>query len=372
MSEEFSVDELLNPVIIYIHREYFFHYTFSNSTDAFIENILKNHSTDFKNYFSRHKDDLEKQDNIFNQLSFVWSFLVENKRYMEGCDFWRYILSIVNEWEKENHSRVHKGSIYYWWGGTELLQGNIDAGYLLINQAVEEDAITHKIKNPDTPAFKTLTLRFDDSNQYWYPIVIEYGKYLQQRLLNYSTDPTYNLDWLIKKFLIKPEYLELSVLLSKTTASLYILDNAYLPPLNSIYTSQNLISVIQQLILIVDNFYKITHSIHNDMDFDKICKSYIKDVSGKNDGQMQPEFSYVCECSNRDLSNTLESIILNKFVFTNGLSISKDEKYVYLLYKLRNYSAHDITKSDLVIKYDQQIKQAAFNLLFGFIKIYSK
>ena len=64
---------------------------------------------------------------------------------------WQLALAPALESESQNPGhKIHKGTAYYYWAITAILRGDIDKGYALMHQALEEDIATTGQKFPDS------------------------------------------------------------------------------------------------------------------------------------------------------------------------------------------------------------------------------
>jgi lipopolysaccharide biosynthesis regulator YciM len=54
---------------------------------------------------------------------------------------WQLAVQIATQWETLNQSkyRIHKGAAYYFWAVTCILKEDLEKGFLLMHQALEED-----------------------------------------------------------------------------------------------------------------------------------------------------------------------------------------------------------------------------------------
>ena len=109
--------------------------------------------------------------------------LAQNGRLEDAKWYLERVLQSINQFEQRNGTLIHKGPMYYFWGGTSLLLGQIDEGFLLMHAAYEEEI---RIKEPQpTPSFKFVSLNFSDKNHRFYPLVNMYADYLQQFIVPY-------------------------------------------------------------------------------------------------------------------------------------------------------------------------------------------
>ena len=107
-------------------------------------------------YFTRHPIVSPVQDHFINNLTPIWNTFRNLSRLGPAQRFWEHVYSLILHLESHFHTRIHKGSIYYYWGGTAILNGELEKGYVLMHSALIEDAETNK--NPHPVSYTHLTL----------------------------------------------------------------------------------------------------------------------------------------------------------------------------------------------------------------------
>ena len=123
----------------------------------------------------------------FDNFTPIWNGLLAAGRYDDAEALWRAALAPVLKFEADNPPRqVHKGTAYYFWGMTAILRGDLDKGYALSHQAVEEDVLTTKSPFPDTPAYALATLNFAKHDQAFRAWVVAQAQYLNTHQNAYS------------------------------------------------------------------------------------------------------------------------------------------------------------------------------------------
>jgi hypothetical protein len=89
------------------------------------------------------KGDYKSQDNFFYNFIHIWAHFLERQLFGSAEQLWHDVLDLADNWEKINPGqRIHKGFPYYYRGVTLILNNDLDKGFLLMHQALEEDKIT--------------------------------------------------------------------------------------------------------------------------------------------------------------------------------------------------------------------------------------
>ena len=102
---------------------------------------IENPQLFFDNTIDKHFE----HDSFFNKQTGHWLQFIYNFRYDAAEELWDSLLQFAYKWESINvGKRIHKGTPYYFWGVTCILNNDIDKGFLLMHQGLEEDKKTHK------------------------------------------------------------------------------------------------------------------------------------------------------------------------------------------------------------------------------------
>lgn len=189
-----DLGESVNSQFLRLHESHF-------SGRGFDLTKFRNEALDF---FDHSDGNYHAHDGFFNNFTIIWqSFL--NQRLFKNAEYlWDFALNIAYDWENKNQNkRIHKGTPYYFWGVTCILNGDLEKGFLLMHQALEEDKRAHQTNTPKTPAYSFVTLDYENQNQFFRPKVIEIAKFLDENLNSYrsSREGTLTLPDFKSKFL---------------------------------------------------------------------------------------------------------------------------------------------------------------------------
>lgn len=114
-------------------------------------------------YFDNNVGTATAHDAYFNNFTVIWRSIVDAGRLSQAERVWVQALHPAQQWEQAHQGqRIHKGTPYYFWAVTALLRGDVDHGYLLVHQGVDEDVRT--LGRPalilrDTPSSASTTTR---------------------------------------------------------------------------------------------------------------------------------------------------------------------------------------------------------------------
>jgi len=143
---------------------------------------------DPQTYFDQNLDNYGAHDAFFNQLTIPWQFFLNQGRFRAAEQLWNLALKIAYDWQSKNQNkRIHKGTPYYFCGVTCILNGDLEKGFFLMHQALEEDKETHKTLTPGGPAFCFVALDYQEQNQFFRPKVEEIAKFVEEKLNIYRS-----------------------------------------------------------------------------------------------------------------------------------------------------------------------------------------
>ncbi len=335
----------------------------------FIRDRYKDLESNIHSYFDGKIDNTVGQDYLFNNLTIIWKTYQINGRVGEAQQFWQDILNIVLDWESSRNSRIHKGSLFYFWSQTAILQGQLDKGFFLIHSAYEEDVLTNKNQLPGTPAFRTVSLDYSEKGNLLYGLVESWAKYLGNLISSYQTltGNKLSLDDFRAKFLNQPPNRDVLFSFTYTLARFYDFDLLPSSILRGNFTSLFELNSLFDLVLVVDSVIYSSISTPNSDDWKFInLASHVLVKSGisPDSGQNGTHFRHINSMKNVDFDRTLNELMDQTLVYPDGIKPSKLECDLGVTYCLRNYSAHSIGSFPIIRQRYGDIRQSVFNTLF--------
>lgn len=298
----------------------------------------------------------------FNNFAIIWKNFLGNGNFDEAELLWQMALNPVLEFESSNPGReAHKGTAYYYWGITAILRGDIDKGYTLMHQAVEEDITTSGNQFPDTPAYAFANLNFAKQDQAFRQWVVFQAQFINVRLNNYSAqyNRKFTLEMLRDRFLNSPPSTDIVFLFAFTIARLLRISSAPVHTLQSKFSGQ----------LFINLFFDITLSIETAAKAKNLGgKSFIdhaKFISQKTNNPLtKNQLRYINDEFIRDFDNTLMKNVNGLFELTDGTPLNRFQSDIAIAYGIRNKGGHDVSSSPTVWKEFNKIEQALLNVLF--------
>src|SRR5215208_388594 len=140
-------------------------------------------------HFFNHNNSSNDLDSYFNNFMPLWQFLLQQGSFFYAEQLWEIAVSISKKWEEQQNQnrKIHKGAGYYFWAVTCILKEDLEKGFLLMHQALEED---RKNVNPaniqSTPAYSFVILDYEQQNQFFRKKVLEMAKFVEQKMNHYQ------------------------------------------------------------------------------------------------------------------------------------------------------------------------------------------
>jgi hypothetical protein len=160
-----------------------------------------------KKYFTRVAGNPGQHDLFFNNFAPAVVPLMNRGNFVQAQRTWKSALDIATAWEGENAGQyVHKGTGYYFWGMAALESGDLDAGYLLIHQALAEDLRKNEQVWPGGAAAAFATLDYAEPMQAMKELVNDQAAFVEERLATYRNTraKTLTIDQVRTSFLSQP------------------------------------------------------------------------------------------------------------------------------------------------------------------------
>lgn len=313
-------------------------------------------------FFNRADNTAGLQDKFFTNFSVIWRNLLASGQHDAAEHIWQMALRPALNWESQNKGRfIHKGTPFYFWGMTSILRGDLDTGFSLIHQSVDEDCRTSAVKFPDTPGFAFATLNYTKTDQAFRDWVVFQAKKLAETIQSYCGlyGKSLTLDDFQKRFLINPPNMDTIFLFVYTLARLNHLQDVPNYALSSGFAGQLEMNLLFDLTLVLDAAVKAKNAAHWKF-IDHVV--YLSNIAGL--GISEDKFKEINGEFNNDFDLTLATILNGGFKFKDGSLLTGISNDIAVAYGLRNRAAHNISSASTIWKEFGSIKQKLFNALF--------
>lgn len=154
----------------------------------------------------------DRKANYENHDKFFESFINSNEllqsllmagwpKVAEGV--WGKALEIASAYEAEHNNSIHKGTPYSFWGVTCILSGDLDMGFHLMHQALDEDKKTYGADFKRKPGYAIVKMDHTMVYQFFRDGVMQVAAFVEDKLQCYRASGAYtlNLDILRTKVL---------------------------------------------------------------------------------------------------------------------------------------------------------------------------
>lgn len=175
-NETFELNSLSHQMNEQFESVYRYYYSYK----PFDINLFKKSALSF---FDTTKD-IKLHDRYFVNFTILWQMLVRNGSFFFAEQIWQLAVQIARDWEALNQSKnkIHKGAAYYFWSVTCILKEDLEKGFLLMHQALEEDRRNRSNELTGTPAYAFVKLYYQQQHQYFIRKVLEIAGFLEERL----------------------------------------------------------------------------------------------------------------------------------------------------------------------------------------------
>lgn len=330
-----------------------------------------------KGYLNEHKHkDWKLFDRFFNRFNLFWTTIAKDKQNLKLRNYKRIkhvfdnLLGIVNEWEEEDNSKIHKGTPYYYYGMASIINGDLEKGFSLIHQAAEED---RRYNRKDTPAYYFILLNSTKANQLFYPKVYHVSELLKDLINKYQEKHGMSLDItaLRERFLSNSDYIEESYLFVYCIFKFnWFLEEIHINFRKNHYASYIESSLIFDICKVCESVLKKIYEGRNTTNkewllpklFDELC-----DDTGV--GLIQNDFDQGLNNDRKEMCgfHTTILLLLNEaYIFKNLPVPNEDIGYnLGMTYILRNFGGHDIKEMDIIYdNFEEIFKRVLFTFFY--------
>jgi len=311
---------------------------------------------------------VDTHDRYFNNFTPLWGLLLQQGLFFHADQLWQIAIEAAKKWEENQQNQnymIHKGAPMYFWGVTCILKEDLEKGFLLIHEALNED---RRNINPDdiqgTPAYAFITLNYEQQKQYFRHKVLEISQFLEQKLNAYqaSRNGRITMSELRERFLRNSHLVEQVIL--------FVFELFYLKKLlsenkqgltHNVYRSMLLVQSIFTFSLLIDNIIKNKYNNpdpHKQQFIDLLI--YLSEKANlKLD---KSKLLKVKKMFTDDPTQTVEDLVNSCSILRT--KIQPLEEDMALSYCFRNAAAHKIGNRPYIHVDFNNIVDRLFNLFF--------
>lgn len=356
-----DLNEELNDQFEQLHRAYLLNESFD--WDDFKENS--------HDYFDQEFSDHSGYDSYFNNFTPLWNILLNQSLMKPAQELWQRSLEIAHEWEANNNDRIHKGTPFYFWGMAAILNDEIEKGFLLMHNALEEDRETHNTANPDLPSRHFVLLNPDPQAQAFHDKVDQMGDFLEEYLEDYRNQRSGALTF--SEF--RTHFLEETGLQETAFSFVYnlfrlemLVNRTQEIPQENTFGSLHQADIFFAVCRIIENVfgYHLQSAVGQGAGFgtylDNFSSNYGLSLHSHN------RLGDVNDDRGNDFEATVRELLQGRYSFSDGASPNPVEADLCLAYCFRNFGAHNITDYPVIYSNFEEIAQRLLNSLFYVIE----
>ena len=339
----------------------------SNSSQA-IKTTYKEILAGAKLFFDNNVNRFDEHNRFFERFIPEWTSSLDQGKYNYAELIWEAVLDEALVWENSMSERIHKGAPYYYWGVTCILKEDLEKGFLLMHQALEEDKKSAAlVKFQNAPSYTFVTLDYLQQKQLFYDKVKEIANFLEIQLSSYRMNRSGSLMLLdFKSKLLStmdPVLLEIVYLLIFDVFHFHKMIREYDKNLtNNSYGYLSMANRIFSFCLIIDNLITNKKPTLKDQRFPVVVNYLASFTSLKLTQDMVQQFN---EPFQNNFSNTLSSIITSAIPPNMPQIIPASiEEDLIVVYGFRNLGAHRIENLPIINTYFREIIARIFNIVF--------
>jgi hypothetical protein len=296
-------------------------------------------------------------DHYFNCFTPIWNAFMSSGRLNDAEKVWELAAEPVQQWEA-NHpgTLIDKGTLCYFWGGTALLRGDLDRGYLLIHQSFEEDRRTSGLQIPPTPSYALVSLDYVKPDQYFRFWVVKQANFFKTFVLDYASthQRSLTIDDVKSKFLNKPPTYDATFLLTFTVARLHGISGLWNQVKRNAFAGQIQLNLLFDLLLVIDVAIRKVNP--GDSDFSKQALYLLKHTGHK---LHQQHFDDVHGQFKTNFEAALQEA-LDGNLKAKSYSLNRLQCDVHLSYELRNRGAHEVATVPTIWNNFDRVQRAVF------------
>ncbi|MBI1744346.1 hypothetical protein HYR54_14955 [Candidatus Acetothermia bacterium] len=321
-------------------------------------------------FFGNVSSDPVKHDAFFGNLTHIWKWYLENGKWFEAEHLWLNALLPALSWEGKNKGQfIHKGTPYYFWGMTSIIMGDLDRGFALMHQALEEDIRRKDRDWRTTPAFAFATLKYTEVNQAFGRWVLYQAEFLDELLKLFCTTHGRQLTLgdFKRRFLENPPNYDTVFMFAYALARLFRHHQILGYAASSTFAAQLKLNLLFDIALVIEALIKAKNP--NQGNF-IVHAAYLAEQSSL--GLTMEQLGQINSKFINDFEPTLKALISNTFSLDGGRKLSRLESELAIAYGIRNHGAHNVTAIPTFWEQFTLIRQSLFNILFLCVEVLYK
>jgi hypothetical protein len=313
----------------------------------------------------------------FQSLTIYTQFLRNFHLYQNAIKFFRYLLIMVNEWEKNNDDfKIHKGALYGYLGELYMHTLDYETAFTFLHRAVKEDRNIKCFINSypeDAPSYKIINLK-PDSGHFMSGYVNHVREILSKDIDNFSeifknynkfSLKDFDKVFIDNKFFNKEKLEDIKIfILYFIWARYYYRKNVGEFIIPSTFDNLNRLNKLFGLCVAIESIekeLKVTDKLRNDLQ-QKDLYVFLGGEANKFD-ELYDKVKRKDEFINELLPELLK-YKNNKF---DGITLMPIDRCIMIYIIIRNFSAHNVKSINTIGEKFPEIFQSLIFLVFSFL-----
>jgi len=313
-------------------------------------------------YFEANPTPGGAHDKYFENFTIIWRSFLGSMNHLAAEEVWRLAIEPALKWERAaGGRRVHKGVAYYFWGMTAIVRGDLERGYALIHQALDEDVETSGVPRPGTPAFAFATLRYEQTDHAFWDWTRILAGMLDSLLDEYRRrfSRTLDLAEFKQRFMEKPANLDTAVLLAFILGRLYQIGQIPENALKNGFAGGLEMNALFDVTTIIETALREKSATNGT--FYAQAKFFAKAAGLPLDGSSLKEINRRFQA---DFDHTLTQALDGRLTLDNKTTVSGLAAAVAVAYGIRNRGAHHTTFSKVMWTRWPEVRSHVYATLF--------
>lgn len=304
----------------------------------------------------------------FNNFTIPWINLMAGGQLKLAEELWEFAILPVVSFEEQSGTIVHKGSPFYWFGVTALRRGDVDRGYALMHQALDEDMRGKPTGSalPFTPAASFATLDDQRPDQYFREWPIKQAEYLEKHLATYAAmrSAAFGIADVREKFLRHPPDNDTLFDLNYVIARLRQISSIPAYALRSSFASQLQLAILFELARIIEVVIK--HKSGSTGLFKDQAFAFAQRIGSC---VTQIELGELNGSFNTSFDKTLDDLLDGRYSTSGRRVLVESEIDIAVAYGVRNRRGHSTSSSAVVAGRFPDLERRMMHLLFRVVEV---
>jgi hypothetical protein len=315
-------------------------------------------------YFDANPNSAAAHNHYFNAFTHIWQMFLGAGNLDRAAGLWERALQPVKLWEKAHPGlEVHKGTAYYFWAMTVLMQGDTDRGYLLAHQALSEDVRTCGVPFPDTPAYALVSLNFEKVDQAFRDWVIAHAAFFDHFVQNYAStlQSTLTINDVKRRFMDCPPSVDVVFLLTFTLARLVRLSTMTKREIDNRFAGQLELNLLVDLALVIETAIRSKNSTTKQRPTFIDHAEHLLTRSGH--PLTRDQLGNINDQFNKNFDSALSAVVDGTINVPGTNGLDRLQRDVAMAYGIRNHGSHNIDKEEAIWKNFAAVQESAFRSL---------